>query len=257
MKVWFVGAGPGDPELLTLKAHRLLASCRVCIYAGSLVNPRILEALPADAERHDSARLSLEDILALVERARAEGRDVIRLHTGEPAVYGAIGEQMDALDRMGVAYEIVPGVGAFQAAAAALAVELTVPETAQTVVLTRTPGRTPMPATESLDAFAATSATLCLYLSAEKLGTAAETVARLRGADTPAAVVYHASWADEKVVRGTAADIAEKAAAAGMRRTALAVFGAAVRRPYGAASKLYDKQFAHGYRGAGTAGQDQ
>jgi len=257
MKVWFVGAGPGDPELLTVKAARLLAAARICVYAGSLVNPRILDLLPAEAERHDSAGMTLDETLAVMMRACDVGVDVVRLHTGEPSLYGAIGEQMDALDRLGISYEIVPGISAFQAAAATLAIELTVPETSQTVVLTRSPGRTPMQETESLRTYAATSAALCLYLSADRLADAARTVAEARGPDTPAAVVFHASWPDERIVRGTAADIAEKAAGEHMHRTALVVFGAALQRPYGTASKLYAADFTHGYRKGRTREEKQ
>ena len=136
MKVYFVGAGPGDPDLLTHKARRLLCAARLCVYAGSLVNPAILELLPPEAERYDSAAMSLDQIVGLFEAAHARRVDVVRLHTGEPSIYGAIGEQMDALDRLGIDYEIVPGISAFQAAAAALRVELTAPEIAQTIILT-------------------------------------------------------------------------------------------------------------------------
>ena len=169
MKVYFVGAGPGDPELLTVKARRLLEHARLCIYAGSLINPQIVELLPSAAQRYDSAGMDLQQIIALVQRAQQQNVDVMRLHTGEPAIYGAIGEQMDALDRLGIDYEVVPGISAFQAAAATLQVELTAPEVAQTVILTRTPGRTPMPPAEDLARLAQSRATLCLFLSTDKV----------------------------------------------------------------------------------------
>ncbi len=248
MKVWFVGAGPGDPGLLTVKADRLLRSARCCIYAGSLVNPQLLELLPADAERHDSAGMSLEEIVAVVERARQRGVDVVRLHTGEPAIYGAIGEQMDALDRLGIACEIVPGISAFQAAAAALKTELTAPEAAQTVILTRTAGRTPMPATEELSRLAASRATLCIFLSSDKIAQIVEALTPHYGANCPAAAVCHASWPDQQVIRGTLADIAPQMREAGITRTAMVVVGWAMARPLPHASKLYDKTFTHGYR---------
>jgi precorrin-4/cobalt-precorrin-4 C11-methyltransferase len=248
MKVYFVGAGPGDPELLTVKAQRLLSQARLCIYAGSLVNPDLLRLLPADAERHDSAGLDLAGIMALVERARQQEVDVVRLHTGEPAIYGAIGEQMDALDALGIAYEVVPGISAFQAAAAALRVELTAPEIAQTIILTRTPGRTPMPAREDLARLAESRATLCIFLSSEKVAELAAMLAGHYGADCPAAVVYHASWPDERVIRGTLADIGPRARAEGIHRTALLLVGYALARPLPHASKLYDRSFGHGYR---------
>ena len=248
MKVYFVGAGPGDPELLTVKAQRLLAQARLCIYAGSLVNPDLLGLLPANCQRHDSARLNLEEIVVLFQQAHTQDLDVIRLHTGEPAIYGAIGEQMDALDQLGIAYEIVPGISAFQAAAATLRVELTAPEIAQTIILTRVPGRTPMPASEDLARLAQSRATLCIYLSTDKVGALTGTLAEPYGADCPAALVYHASWPDEKVIRGTLADIAGKIAAEQITRTAIFLVGYALARPAPHVSKLYDKDFAHGYR---------
>jgi precorrin-4/cobalt-precorrin-4 C11-methyltransferase len=248
MKVYFVGAGPGDPELLTVKARRLLENARLCIYAGSLVNPELLRLLPAEAERHDSAALNLEQIVALFEEAHQRGIDVVRLHTGEPAIYGAIGEQMDALDRLGIAYEVVPGISAFQAAAAALRVELTAPEIAQTVILTRAPGRTPMPAAEELSRLAQSRATLCIFLSTDRIGEMTGVLAEHYGTDCPAALIYHASWPDEKIIRGTLADVAERIAAEGITRTAIFLVGQALARPAPSVSKLYDKTFGHGYR---------
>lgn len=248
MKVYFVGAGPGDPELLTIKAQRLLAHARLCIYAGSLVNPELLGLLPAGCERHDSARLNLDEIVALFQQAWRRNVDVIRLHTGEPAIYGAIGEQMDALDRLGISYEVVPGISAFQAAAATLRVELTMPEVAQTIILTRAPGRTPMPESESLARLAESRATLCIFLSTDKVAELTGMLAEHYGRDCPAALVFHASWPDEQIVLGTLADIAGQIAAARITRTAMFLVGAALRRPAEQASRLYDKDFSHGYR---------
>ena len=248
MKVYFVGAGPGDPELLTVKARRLIDVARCCIYAGSLIPPEILQLLPPEAERHDSAGMSLDEIMARIEEARRRDLDVLRLHTGEPSIYGAIGEQMDALDARGIDYEVVPGISAFQAAAAALRVELTAPEIAQTIILTRTPGRTPMPASERLAILAQSRATLCIFLSTERVAELAATLVDSYGPDCPAAVVYHASWPDQKVVRGTLADIAEKTAAQGLTRTAIFLVGFALERPLRHASRLYDRSFTHGYR---------
>ena len=248
MKVFFVGAGPGDPELLTVKAQRLLRQSRLCIYAGSLVNPELLQLLPADAVRHDSAGMDLEQIIAVCRVAHGENVDVVRLHTGEPSLYGAIGEQMDALDALGIDYEMVPGISAFQASAAALRVELTAPEIAQTIILTRTPGRTPMPAREDLARLAESRATLCIFLSSEKVAELAAMLAEHYGAGCPAAVVYHASWPDERVIRGTLADIGPQARAEGIHRTALFLVGHALARPLPHASKLYDRSFGHGYR---------
>ena len=247
MKVIFVGAGPGDPELLTIKAERLLRGCAVCIYAGSLVSPAVLALLPPTAERHDSATLTLEEIIALCRDAQARGLDVVRLHTGEPALYGAIREQMRELDRLGIAYEVVPGISSFQAAAAALCAELTAPEVSQTVILTRTAGRTPMPGEQDLRALAATRSTLCIFLSVHKLEEVAATLAEFYGPACPAAVVFHASWPDQLVIEGTLADLAEKVATAGIRKTAMILVGHALARK-GAASKLYDAAFTHEYR---------
>ena len=177
-----------------------------------------------------------------------EGFNVVRLHTGEPSIYGAIGEQMDALDRLGIDYEIVPGISAFQAAAAALRVELTAPEIAQTIILTRTPGRTPMPPLENLAHLAQSRATLCIFLSADRIAELTGMLAEHYGPDCPAALVYHASWPDEKIVRGTLADIGDRTRSEGISRTALFLVGRALARPAPHASRLYDKSFEHGYR---------
>jgi precorrin-4/cobalt-precorrin-4 C11-methyltransferase len=247
MKVFFVGAGPGDPELLTLKAAKILGNCRFCIYAGSLVNPQILDLLPPGAEKHDSAKLSLDDMVALFRKAKSAGLDVVRLHTGDPSIYGAIREQMDALDKLGIAYEVVPGVSSFQAAAAALKTELTVPEIAQTVILTRTSDRTPVPAEQEIEVLGRSRATLCIFLSVHKLKEIAAKLIPHYGVDCPAAVVFHASWPDEKIVRGTLKNISGKVAKEDIKKTALIVVGQALARGL-PVSKLYDAAFTHGYR---------
>lgn len=248
MKVYFVGAGPGDADLLTVKAQRLLKAARCCVYAGSLVGPDVLALLPGPCQRHDSAAMSLEQVLEVIQQARAEDLDVVRLHTGEPAIYGAIGEQMDALDELGIEYEQVPGISSFQAAAAALKVELTAPQVAQTIILTRTPGRTPMPAREDLQQLAASQATLCVFLSTDRLAELTAALAPHYGGDCPAAVVYHASWSDQKIMRGTLDTIAMQARDQQVKRTAIFLAGWALKRPVAHASKLYDKDFTHGYR---------
>ena len=248
MKIYFVGAGPGDPELLTVKAQRLLRQARRCVYAGSLLSAELIGLLPPDSQRWDSAGMTLDEIVEVYRQAQRDGVDLVRLHAGEPSLYGAIGEQMDALDRLGIDYEVVPGISSFQAAAAALKVELTAPEVAQTVILTRTPGRTPMPASEELSRLAQSRATLCIFLSAERLAQTAATLAEHYGPDCPAAVVYHASWPDQKVVRGTLADIAQRGAAAEFSKTAIFLVGHALARPLPHASKLYDNTFRHGHR---------
>lgn len=245
MKMIFVGAGPGDPDLLTVKARRLLESARCCIYAGSLVAPEVIGLLPPDCGKHDSAGMTLEQILDVARECAAEDIDVIRLHTGDPSLYGAINEQMRALDAHGIDYEIVPGVSSFQAAAAALRTELTAPEIAQTVILTRTSGRTPLPPEQELKHLAPTKATLCLFLSTQKLAEVCYTLRPHYGDDCPAALVYHASWPDQKVFRGTLSNLPEKTK--GLTRTAMIVVGRALARE-GADSKLYDGAFTHGYR---------
>lgn len=249
MRVIFVGAGPGDPELLTLKAKRLLEGCRCCIYAGSLVPDEIVNLIPAEAEKHDSAEMTLEQITEVYQDAQRRDLDVVRLHSGDPSIYGAISEQMNELDRLGIEYEVVPGVSSFQAAAASLRTELTCPEVSQTIILSRTSGRTPLPEEQELDRLAQTQATLCLFLSVHKIDEVATTLAEHYGDDCPAAVVYHASRPDEKILRGTLSDIASKTADAGIKKTAMIVVGRAIGRP-GTVSKLYDGSFSHEYRKA-------
>jgi precorrin-4/cobalt-precorrin-4 C11-methyltransferase len=247
MKVIFVGAGPGDPGLLTVKARDILKKCRIIIYAGSLVSPAVMELVPARAERHDSAGMSLDEIMAVFEKARDRDIDVVRLHSGDPSIYGAIREQMNRLDALGIGYSVVPGVSAFQAAAAALGAELTAPEVAQTIILTRTSGRTPLPKEQELKKLARSRATLCIYLSGHKIEDTVQELVPSYGADCPAAVVYHASWPDEKIIRGTLSDIAAKVKKSKPGRTSLILVGRALARDI-PDSKLYDKNFGHGFR---------
>jgi len=251
--ILFVGAGPGDPELITVKGLKALRRAEVVVHAGSLVNPALLSECPADCEIHDSASLTLQQTHVLLVAGVRSGKRVVRLHTGDPALYGAIQEQMELLDAEGLDYRVVPGVTAAFAAAAALKQELTLPEISQTLVFSRAAGRTPVPEAEKLSRLAANGGTLCLYLS---VGMMDKVVAALLAggvftARTPAAVVYRASWPDEKVVNGTLADIAGKVAEAGIRRQALILVGEALgarERGVEKKSKLYDAQFAHGYR---------
>ncbi|MDI6800316.1 MAG: precorrin-4 C(11)-methyltransferase [Actinomycetota bacterium] len=248
MKVYFVGAGPGDPELLTRKADRLIKGAPICIYAGSLVSPAILNLMPSSTQRHDSARLTLKEVIDLIVEASKAGVDVIRLHSGDPSIYGAIGEQIIELEKHGIAYEVVPGVSSFQAAAAALGWELTVPEVSQSIILTRSPGRTPMPKGESLESFAKTGATLCLFLSTHAVQPLAKSLAEHYGDSCSAAVVYHASWPDERVLVGDLSDIGAKVKEAGISKTAIFLVK---RRGDGSASRLYDPNFEHGFRQKG------
>ena len=247
MKVFFVGAGPGDPELLTVKAARLLSNCRICIYAGSLVSPGVMDIVSESAERHDSAAMSLDEIIGVCCDAKEKNIDVVRLHSGDPSIYGAIREQMNKLDRLGILYEVVPGVSAFQAAAAALRAELTAPEVAQTIILTRTGGRTPMPKEQELENLARLQATLCIFLSGHKIDEVVATLRSSYGGDCPCAVVYHASWPDQKIIEGTLNDIAGKVRGADIGQTSVIIVGRALGRDI-PASKLYDAAFTHKFR---------
>ena len=246
-QIIFVGAGPGDPELITLKGAAVLREADTVVYAGSLVNEKIL-ALAGHAEFHNSAKMALDEVLSILKRDYLAGKKVVRLHTGDPSVYGAVGEQFRELDKAGIPYKVIPGVSSVFAAAAALQTELTMPEISQTVILTRDAGRTPVPEKESLELLAAHGSTLCIFLSVsdmEKL--CRKLLAAGRSPDTAAAVVYRASWENELIVRGTIGDIAAKVAEAGIKRQSMIVIGDVLRKD-GALSKLYDSEFATGYR---------
>jgi precorrin-4/cobalt-precorrin-4 C11-methyltransferase len=243
----FLGAGPGDPELITLKGRRLLDQADLIIYAGSLVNPALLDGVRA--EIHDSAGMNLDEILAVMVTAQRAGKRVVRLHTGDPAIYGAIREQMQRLDREQIGYEVVPGVSSALASAAALKVELTVPEITQTVIFTRQAGRTPVPEQESLQKLAAIQASMCIFLSVSMMETVvAELTAGGYPADTPVAVVEKASWPDQQFVRGTLADIADKIKQSAIRKTAMILVGRALADEESAESMLYDAGFSHEFR---------
>lgn len=251
--VLFVGAGPGDPELITVKGQKALQRADLVIYAGSLVNPALLAQLKPGATAVDSAPLTLEQVMAQMLEAVDAGQRVVRLHTGDPALYGAIQEQMERLDQAGIGYAVIPGVTAVFAGAAALRQQLTLPEVSQTLILSRIEGRTPVPDNEQLRKVAAVGGTLCLYLSVDRITQVVDDL--LAGGvftgGTPAAVIYRASWPDERIVEGSLAEIADKVADAGIRRQALILVGevlAARRSGVPSRSKLYDPGFAHGYR---------
>lgn len=247
----FVGAGPGAEDLITLRGADLLTAADVVLYAGSLVNPALLKRCKPGCVVYDSASLNLDEQVAIMVDAARAGLRVVRLHTGDPAVYGAIGEQMDALAAADIPVRVTPGVSSVFAAAAALSCELTRPNLSQTVVLTRTAGRTPMPASETPAAFARTGATLAFFLSAGNLETLVAELRTELAETTPAAVVYRASWPDEKVVRGTLADIAAKVREAGIQRHALVFVGNALTATSAASTEpslLYASGFSHGYR---------
>lgn len=251
-KVYFIGAGPGDPELITVKGARLLREADVVVFAGSLVDRELVRTYAPDAEVLDSAGMTLEETIEVMAGAVAYGQRVVRLHTGDPSIYGAIQEQMAALDLLGIDYEVVPGVTSAFAAAATLRQELTLPEVSQTVIFTRIEGKTPVPEKERLPELSRTGATLVIYLSAAMID---RVVAELLEGDctpaTPAAVVCRASWQDEQVVEGSLADIAAMTHEAGIDRQALIIVGDVLRvRREGlkAKSLLYDKEFSHGFR---------
>ena len=249
-QVHIVGAGPGDPELITRKGYRLVQEADVVIYAGSLVNPEILEACKEGCEIHNSASMSLDDVLAVTKARVAEGKTVVRLHTGDPAIYGAIQEQMDALKEMGITYDVTPGVSSFLATAATLQQEYTLPNVTQTVIITRMEGRTPMPEKEKLSMLASHGATMCIFLSVQMIDkVAAELIEGGYDKTTPVAIVVKASWPDQRIIRGTLETIADVVAEEGVIRQAMIVVSRVLDTDY-ELSKLYDKGFAHMYRDA-------
>ena len=248
--IHFVGAGPGATDLITVRGARLLASADVVIFAGSLVNPELLDLCGPACEVHDSSRMALDEMVELMRVANAEGKEVVRLHTGDPALYGAIGEQMEELDRLGIPYEVVPGVSSLFGAAAALKAEYTVPGGSQSLVVTRVEGRTPVPSSERLAQLAAHGSTVALFLSAGLLEKAQEELlAAGRDASEPAAIVYRATWPDEAVFRCTVGTLAQCARDNDVRATALVLVGSFLERASGR-SCLYDAGFSHGYRRA-------
>ncbi|MEY8339312.1 precorrin-4 C(11)-methyltransferase [Lachnospiraceae bacterium 62-35] len=246
--VHFVGAGPGDKELITVKGKRLLEEADVIIYAGSLVNQELLSYGKPGADVYNSAAMTLEEVIQVMEEAERRGRTTVRLHTGDPSIYGAHREQMDRLEALNIPYDVVPGVSSFLAAAASMKAEYTLPGVSQTVILSRMEGRTAVPKQEGLEALAAHQATMVLFLSAGQAGEAARRLAE--GGypwDTPAAIVYKASWEDETILYGTLEDIGEKAKKAGIKKTALILVGRFLGNQY-ELSRLYDKHFTHGFR---------
>jgi precorrin-4/cobalt-precorrin-4 C11-methyltransferase len=250
MTVHFIGAGPGAPDLITVRGLRLIERCAVCLYAGSLVPEAVVAAAPKDARIIDTAPLTLDEIIAEMARAHAEGKDVARVHSGDISLYGAVAEQMRRLDALGISYDLTPGVPAFAAAAAALGTELTLPDVAQTVILTRTAVRaSAMPHDEDLTTLAQSRATLVLHLSINNLARVVRELAPLYGEDCPVAVVYRASWPDEKILRGTLMTIRGQVKAAGFTRTALIIVGRVLSQVSGGRdfsdSKLYAATHHH------------
>ncbi len=247
MTVYFIGAGPGDPELLTLKAARLIKACPVCLYAGSLVPEQVVAIAPEGAKVMDTAPMTLDDTHGEIVAAHAKGQDVARVHSGDPSLYGAIAEQIRRLNAEGIPYEIIPGVPAYTAAAAALGQELTVPEIAQSIVLTRVSMQsTGMPEGETLDNFGRTGTTLAIHLGIRALREIERKLVPHYGADCPVAVVYRVGWPDQQIIRGTLTDIGKKVRAAKITRTALVLVGPALARDHAFPdSALYDPTKPH------------
>ena len=246
--VHFVGAGSGAPDLITLRGARLLGEADVVIYAGSLVNPELLTLTKPGCELHDSAKLTLEEVIALVEAAERAGKTTVRLHTGDPSIYGAVREQFDELAKRGIAFDVCPGVSSFCGAAAALRAEYTLPDVSQTVIITRAAGRTPVPERESIRSLAAHGATMVLFLSTALTETLqGELLAGGYAAETPAAIVYKATWPEEKIFRCTVGTLHETAEKNGLRKTALIVVGGCLGEEY-LRSMLYHPDFTTEYR---------
>ncbi|MCQ4865998.1 precorrin-4 C(11)-methyltransferase [Pseudoflavonifractor phocaeensis] len=248
--VHFIGAGPGAPDLITLRGARLLGEADVIIYAGSLVNPALLDHKKESCTVYDSAGMTLEEVLAVMEQTESAGGTTVRLHTGDPSLYGAIREQMDALDGMNIAYDVTPGVSSFSGAAAVLQAEYTLPEVSQSVIITRMSGRTGVPEGEKLSKMASHGCTMVLFLSTGLLeDVEKELMEGGYSPDTPAAIVYKATWPEEKVCRCTVSTLARTARENSVTKTALITIGGFLGAEYDR-SKLYDPAFTHGCREA-------
>ena len=248
--IHFVGAGCGAPDLITLRGKKHIENADVIVYAGSLVNKELLQYAKKDCAIYDSSKMTLEEIIKVIAAAEREGLSVVRLHTGDPSLYGAIGEQMQELDMLGIEYDITPGVSAFSGAAASLKAEYTLPDVSQTVIITRAAGRTGVPGSEDLRSLASHGATMVLYLSAGLLDkVASDLIAGGYDADTPAAIVYKASWADEKICRCTVGTLKQAAEADGITKTALIVVGKFLEGSF-SRSRLYDPGFSTEFREA-------
>ncbi len=247
MKIYFIGAGPGDPELITVKGQELLKKADIVIYAGSLVSPEVLKVCRKEAEILDSASMNLDEVAAVYRKMKDREGIIVRLHTGDPSVYGAIQEQMDLLKEWGVPYEVIPGVSSFQASSAALQQQLTLPGVSQSVILTRISGRTKTPALEDLSLLARAHATMVLFLSVDQTEKVQAKLLPEYGPGTPVAVVYRASWPDEKIVRGTLGGLHKMVTEAGITRQALIFVGNVLDSEY-EKSRLYDAAFTHGFR---------
>ena len=259
--VFFIGCGPGDPELITVKGKRLLKEAGVIVYAGSLVKEKVLQYAKKEAEIYNSASMTLEEIMKIMVDAGRARKKVVRLHSGDPTLYSALREQADILDKEKIPYKVIPGVSSAFASAAALKRELTMPEITQTVIFTRLEGRTPMPEKENLSLLARHQATMCIFLSIGMIDNVIKELKKGYPEDTPAAVVYRATWEDERIIKGRLKDIANKVKKEGIKRQAMIIVGKTLgqgtvpagskqgaKYKEGQKSKLYDRNFEHGYR---------
>ncbi len=248
-KIYFIGAGPGDPELITVKGQRIIKEADVIIYTGSLVPKEVIACHKEGAEIYDSASMIFEEVIDIMITYAKTNRKVARVHTGDPSIFGAIKEQIDFLDKFNIEYEIVPGVSSFLAAAASLKKEFTLPDVSQTVICTRLEGRTPVPESESLESLASHKASMAIFLSVQMIDEVVERLMKHYPEDTPIAVVQRASWKDEKIVTGTLKDISEKVKEAEITKTAQILVGQFLGEVIDySKSRLYDKYFTHGYR---------
>lgn len=254
--VYFIGAGPGAVDLITVRGQRLIREADVIIYAGSLVNPELLEEKKASCQVYNSASMTLEEVIAVMKQADTDKKMTVRLHTGDPCIYGAIREQMDCLNEQGIEFEIVPGVSSFCGAAAAVKAEYTLPDVSQTVILTRMAGRTPTPSREEIKSLAVHQSTMVIFLSTGLL-EALEKELQEGGyaADVPAAIVYKATWSEEKVFYCTVSTLAKTAQENNIKQTALILVGEFLGKEY-SRSKLYDPSFTHGHREKSTGGKE-
>lgn len=247
-RVVLIGAGPGDPELITLKALKVLKNADIIIYAGSLVNKEVLGYARDDAEIYNSATLNLKEITEIMKRGVNDSKIIARVHTGDPSIYGAIGEQIEILRSNSIEFDIIPGVSSVFAAAATLESELTLPEISQTVIITRPEGRTPKPSSESISSLAKHNATMCIFLGVHMIDKVVKDLKKYYPVQTPIAVVKKASWKDELILRGTLENIESKVKNANINKTAMIVVGNVLDPRKIVPSKLYDAKFSHEYR---------
>ena len=246
-KVYFIGAGPGDPELITVKGKKIVEKADIIIYAGSLVNREIINCHKEGAEIYNSASMNLDEVMEVTVTAQKAGKLVARVHTGDPSIYGARREQMDVLDEHGIEYEVIPGVSSFVAAAAAIKKEFTLPDVSQTVICTRLEGRTPVPETESLESLASHKCSMAIFLSVQMIDKVVKKLLKHYDESTPIAIVQKASWKDQKIAMGTLGNIEEIVKKEKITKTAQILVGNFMGNEY-SKSKLYDKTFTHEYR---------